>query len=102
MPGRRKRCAPSSAWCRCIGRLALSAGILAVAGLPAGSAGIFGRETVFLFGLIVPAISVAGVLLIRAETSERRPIDWRILGGGIAFGAAILALALGPCRSARN
>ena len=23
------------------------------------------------------------------------PIDWRILGGGLAFGAVVLALALG-------
>jgi len=45
---------------------------------------------------VVPAISVIGVLLIRSETHERRPLDWRILGGGMAFGAAILALALGP------
>ena len=36
-----------------------------------------------------------GVLLIRSETSERRPLDWRILGGGLAFGGAILAIALG-------
>ena len=78
-----------------IGRLALSAGILAVAGASGALAGVLDRETVFLLGLIVPAVSVAGVLLIRTETSERRPLDWRILGGGLAFGAAILALALG-------
>jgi BT1 family len=78
-----------------IGRLALSAGILAVAGASGWLAGIFGRETVFLMGLAIPVVSVIGVLLIRAETSERRPIDWRILGGGLAFGAAVLALALG-------
>ena len=35
------------------------------------------------------------MLLIRSETAERRPLDWRILGGGIAFGAVVLALALG-------
>jgi BT1 family len=78
-----------------IGRLALSAGILAVAGASGALASVFGRETVFLLGLMVPAMSVVGVLLIRVETSERRPIDWRILGGGLAFGAAVLALALG-------
>ena len=78
-----------------IGRLALSAGILAVAGASGWLAGMFGRETVFLMGLAIPVLSVVGVLLIRVETSERRPIDWRILGGGLAFGAAILALALG-------
>ena len=53
------------------------------------------RETVFLIGLVVPAISVTGVLLIRSETSERRPIDWRILGGGLAFGAVVALLGLG-------
>src|SRR5262249_25526462 len=28
------------------------------------------------------------------ETAERRPIDWRILGGGIAFGGGVVALGL--------
>ena len=66
-----------------LGRLALSAGMLAVAGLSGWLASILARETVFLLGLMVPAISVTGVLLISFETTERRPLDWRILGGGI-------------------
>jgi MFS family permease len=78
-----------------LGRLALSFGILAVAGLSGFLASIFSRETVFLLGLIVPVISVTGVLVRRRTPSERRPVDWRILGGGIVFGAAVLALALG-------
>jgi hypothetical protein len=78
-----------------LGRLALSAGILAVAGLSGWLASMFSREAVFLVGLIVPVVSVIGVLLIRVETSERRPLDWRILGGGIAFGATIVVLGLG-------
>jgi hypothetical protein len=78
-----------------LGRLALSFGILAVAGLSGWLAGFLDRSTVFLLGLIVPAISVLGVLLVRAETAERRPIDWRILGGGLAFGAVVIALGLG-------
>jgi len=78
-----------------LGRLALSAGILAVAGLSGWLAKILPRETVFLIGLCIPAISIVGVLLIRSESSERRPLDWRILGGGIAFGTVVLAIALG-------
>jgi hypothetical protein len=50
---------------------------------------------VFLLGLTIPAISVVGVFLIRAEEAERRPLDWRILGGGIAFGAVVVALGAG-------
>ena len=78
-----------------LGRLALGAGILAVAGLSGWLAQILSRETVFLLGLVVPAFSAASVLLIRRETSERRPLDWRILGGGIAFGVGVLGIALG-------
>jgi MFS family permease len=78
-----------------LGRLALSGGILAVAGLSGWLADIMSRQTVFLLGLIVPVISVTGVFLRGIETNERRPIDWKILGGGIAFGTAVLALAFG-------
>ena len=77
-----------------LGRLALSAGILSVAGLSGMLAGLFSRETVFLMGLAVPLISITGVFLRRRTPRERRPIDWRILGGGIAFGTLVLALAL--------
>jgi hypothetical protein len=76
-----------------LGRLALGVGILSVAGLSGWLAGYFSRETVFLLGLIVPAISMSGVLLVKTETSERRPPDFRILGGGAAFGIIVLALA---------
>ena len=78
-----------------LGRISLSAGILAVAGLSGLLAHVLPRETVFLIALVVPAISVTGVILIRSETTERRPIDWRILGGGLVFGAGVATLGLG-------
>jgi hypothetical protein len=78
-----------------LGRLALSFGILAVAGLSGWLAGFLERQTVFLLGLIVPALSVIGVALIRSEKAERRAPDPRILGGGIAFGAIVIILAVG-------
>jgi hypothetical protein len=78
-----------------LGRLALSAGILAVAGLSGWLAEMVDRQTVFLVALIVPIISVTGVFLRGTETAERRPIDWRILGGGIAFGAFVIAFGIG-------
>ena len=78
-----------------IGRLALSIGILTVAGLSGWLAKFVERETVFLLGLIVPVISMVGVLSIQSENTERRPLNWGILGGGLAFGATVLGLALG-------
>jgi hypothetical protein len=58
-------------------------------------AGILSRETVFLIGLVIPAISLIGTLLIKSQVRERLPLDWRILGGGLAFGAAVIALGVG-------
>jgi hypothetical protein len=78
-----------------LGRLAVSAGVLAVAGLSGWLANFMPRQDVFLIGLIIPAISIAGVFLRGTETMERRPIDWRILGGGIVFGVIVVALGVG-------
>ncbi len=77
-----------------LGRLALSFGIFAVAGVSGWLAQYVSYETVFLLGLVVPAISVSGAVLVRLENHEQRPTDWRILGGGLAFGAAVMLLAL--------
>ena len=77
-----------------LGRLALSFGIFSVAGLSGLLAQYLSYDKVFLLGLIVPVISISGALLVRLETSERRPIDWRILGGGLAFGAVVTLLAV--------
>ena len=78
-----------------LGRLALSAGILAVAGVSGWVASFMSREEVFLIGLIVPLISITGAFIRRKTPAERRALDWRILGGGLAFGATVIALALG-------
>ena len=51
-------------------------------------------ETVFLLGLAVPATSLTGAMLVRLDGTAPKPIDWRILGGGIVFGAVVLAIGL--------
>ncbi len=76
-----------------LGRLALSLGIFAVAGISGLLAQYLSYATVFLIGLAIPAISIAGALLVRLETSESRDVDWQILGGGLAFGAVVTAIA---------
>jgi MFS family permease len=77
-----------------LGRLALLFGLFATAGLGGYLAKALSYEQVFLVALVVPVISVAGVILVRLETGEPGPIDWRVLGGGIAFGAVVVALGV--------
>lgn len=77
-----------------MGRLALSTGMFITAGLGGLLAQIYSYETVFLISLVIPLISASGALLVKLETSETRPTDWRILGGGLAFGVTVAMLAL--------
>lgn len=77
-----------------LGRLALYAGILVTARLSGLLAQALPYDTVFLIGLVIPLISITGALLVNLETSERRDTDWRILGGGLAFGAFVVAVGL--------
>lgn len=77
-----------------LGRLALWSGILSVAGLSGWLAQIYRYETVFLFGLAVPAISLTGAMLVRLDGATPKPIDWRILGGGLVFGLTVVAIGL--------
>ncbi|MGB6428561.1 MAG: hypothetical protein WBF11_10700 [Methyloceanibacter sp.] len=81
-----------------LGRLALWSGILSVAGLSGWLAQAFSYETVFLLGLVIPVVSVTGALLVRLDGTRPRPIDWRILGGGLLFGAVVVAIGLGGVR----
>jgi len=77
-----------------LGRLALSLGLFMVAYLSGWLAQHLPYATVFLIGLVVPAISLTGALLVRLETSEQRSIDWTILGGGLAFGVVVTLLGI--------
>ena len=77
-----------------LGRLALYLGILLTARLAGWLAQTYSYETVFLIGLVIPLVSVTGAALVRLEPSEDRPTDWRILGGGLAFGAFVVAVGV--------
>jgi hypothetical protein len=85
-----------------LARLTYSIGAFAVGWLAGLLAKYFSYETVFLMGLIVPALSVSGGLLVRLETSRRRALDWRIFGGGILLAAAATLLGLSAFRFAQE
>ena len=78
-----------------LGRVALMGGAFAVAGIGGWAAQIMPVATVFLIGAAVPLLSLLAALLLKEPPGPppQKP-DWRILGGGAAFAAALLALAL--------
>jgi hypothetical protein len=77
-----------------LGRLALYLGIFSVAWLSGYLAQVLSYETVFLTGLLVPLISVTGALLVRLDAAAPRAVDWRLLGGGVAFGIIVTLLGV--------
>lgn len=78
-----------------LGRVALMGGAFAVAGIGGWAAQVMPTSTVFLLSAAIPLLSVAGALLLREtpDAPRERP-DARILGGGAAFAAGLLALGL--------
>jgi hypothetical protein len=76
-----------------LGRLALAFGILSVAGLSGWIAQYISRETVFLVGLVVPGISLLGLVFIQEGLAQPQQPDWRIILGGLVFGAVVVLIA---------
>src|SRR5260221_3366635 len=60
-----------------LGRLAVSGGVLAVAGLSGWLAHLMSRPAGFLIGLNIPVVSVAGVFLGGNATPAARPVGLR-------------------------
>ena len=85
-----------------LARLVYSAGAFGVGLLAGLLAKALPYETVFLIGLVVPAISVTGALLVRVEGGSRRAPDWKILGGGILLAATATWLGLSAFRFAQE
>lgn len=77
-----------------LGRIVMMAGMFAVAWLGGYLASIWPTEHVFLLGLVIPAISITGSLLVKTDSMEQRPTDWTVLGGGLVFGFGVTLLGL--------
>ena len=78
-----------------LGRLSLSIGSFITAGLGGWMASFLPYSTVFMAALVVPVISASGAALVTLRPVQQRPIDWWVLGGGLAFGAFVVLMAFG-------
>ena len=81
-----------------LGRLSLSLAGFIVAGLGGWLAANFAYHEVFLMMLIIPVISIIGVSFIKLDPVPKKPINWLVLGGGLAFAgfSAIMGLSSIP------
>lgn len=73
-----------------LGRLSFSLAGFLVAGLGGYLAQNFSYESIFWSMLMIPFISILGAVFVKLEKYEDKiipPIDWKILGGGLLFGA---------------
>lgn len=69
-----------------LGKISLMSAGVVVAGLGGWLADMYSYETMFKLGLLIPLISVTGAIFVRLNPVPKTPINWWILGGGIAFG----------------
>lgn len=79
-----------------LGRLALSLAGFSVAGLGGYLAAHVSYETIFWMTLALPLISCAGAFFIRLDRIEEKtvkPLNIKIIGGGIAFAVFSIVMA---------
>ena len=77
-----------------LGRVAVMGGAFATAGLGGWLAQIWPAEIIFMMAALLPLPSLAAAFLLRESAEARERPDARVLWGGAAFGAAMLALGL--------
>ncbi|MBI2039276.1 MAG: hypothetical protein HYT22_03290 [Candidatus Niyogibacteria bacterium] len=85
-----------------LGRVALMTAGMAVAGLGGWLAQVLSYPQMFTIALFVPILSVTGAICVRLNPIPRSPINWKILGGGLLFGALVVALNLSDIAGAEE
>lgn len=75
-----------------LGRLVLIIAVFLVAGLGGWLSQIWSYETIFLLTLAVPIISISGALFVKLEKTDIKPVNWKILGGGLSFACLVVAI----------
>ena len=77
-----------------LGRLSLALGAFLVAGLSGWLASVWSYEHVFLLGLIIPVVSIVGILTVKLDTPPRMPANWLVLGGGLIYALFVCGMGL--------
>ncbi|WHN65639.1 hypothetical protein [Cysteiniphilum sp. QT6929] len=77
-----------------LGRLSLSLGMFLVAGLGGWLAQVMSYQNLFLLTLVIPLISITGILCIRLDKVPRKPINKTVLIGGLIYAVFIIVIGL--------
>ena len=75
-----------------LGRLFLMGAIFLVSGLGGWLADIYSYQTIFLMTLIIPVISITGVLLVKLDKQIFKPVNKQVLYSGLVFAVWVVSM----------
>ncbi len=75
-----------------LARLSLGFAIFIMGWLGGELAGIYDYETVFVFSLFIPVLSILGVLFVKLNDVPTSPINKEVLFGGFAFAVFVVLM----------
>ncbi|MDM5272296.1 hypothetical protein PGH07_08890 [Sulfurovum sp. zt1-1] len=75
-----------------LARLSLGFAIFIMGWLGGELAGIYNYETVFIFSLFIPVLSILGVLFVKLNPVPTSPINKEVLFGGLAFAVFVVMM----------
>ena len=75
-----------------LGRLSYVIASFLTAGIGGWLVHHYSYETIFGITLIIPLISVLGVIFVRINLSPLKSVNWVILGGGLVYAAFVLLM----------
>jgi len=75
-----------------LGRLSYVIASFLTAGIGGWLATHYSYETIFGVTLIIPVISVIGILFVKIDLAPLKKVNWVILGGGLIYAAFVLVI----------
>ncbi len=75
-----------------LGRLSVVIASFLTAGIGGWLVHHYSYETIFGTTLIIPVISLIGIVFVKINASALKPVNWVVLGGGLVFALFVLTM----------